>query len=154
MWGSVKSCCFNVTQRRKPVGLSVQGRKNGQAEAGWTEQSPVAMIITALEKPTHPGAGDSSKGSRVCHWSSAPLTSTRCLLSRDPLENAWFLQDLETTRAQGLLTLTSKGIACRSVRHDTIPVPSGASPESSAPPPTSGLSQAGVLCYPLSLGFS
>ena len=136
------------------MGLWVQRRTNGQAEAGGTEQSPVAVAITALEKPTHPGAGDSSKGSRVRRWSSAPLTSAGCLLSRAPLEHAWFLQDLGTTRVQGLLTLTSKGIACRWVRHDAIPVPSGASPESSTPPPTSGLSQAGVLCYPLTLGFS
>ena len=76
MWGSVNSCCFKVTQRGKPLGLWVQTRVNGQAEAGAMSRVPVAMAVTALETPAHPGVGDICKGARECPWSSTPLTST------------------------------------------------------------------------------
>ena len=62
MRGSVNSCCFKVTQRGKPLGLWVQRRVNGQAEAAAMIRVPLAMTVTALETSAHPGMGDICKG--------------------------------------------------------------------------------------------
>lgn len=48
MWVSDNSCCFKVTQRGKPLGLWVQRRVNGQAEAGAMSRVPATVAVTAL----------------------------------------------------------------------------------------------------------
>lgn len=47
MWGSDNSCCFKVTQRGS-LGLWVQRRVNGQAEAGAMSRVPATVAVTAL----------------------------------------------------------------------------------------------------------
>lgn len=103
------------------------------------------MAATALEKHTHPGAGAMEKAPECGPGPPGPQS-----LARPRLVSAEF----GDTRSTGPPHPNTQGQPCWTVRHDIVLVSPGTSLESPAPHPAPGPVRGGVLCYPLSLGFS